>query len=477
MGGAFYVQNFYNPFWLMIFTVMLAVFLYFLYFVLQKYHVGKKFFFVMLIIIVLLQISCAYYLEFDISEPGKFTDLGVIIDAAQSIIAGEVYFNDYFYNTPYQAGIVSELVLWYQFVNLFGVKSFNISCILLNILSIDTAIIGIYFLAKEVLGCAAANISLVLSVLFTPYFSYTTYYYTDTLSMPYPVLALLLYILLEKYGKKENRNLWVLRSGYLLLGFVLALGIYIKASVAVVLIAILIHLFFSNLDFHTIIKMELMIVVVLLFQLVSFSIIDSADWFPYNLTEAKGYPKTMWFLMGTNEQRYGAYAPEDVALMLEERTYERRSKKCVQALKERLETNGLEWYIKFLTKKNVWMWGDGKYFASEVLAWFPHERESKILEYFSQEADGKKGFCYWSQSVQIFLLIFMLLSFRKGKQNLSVNPMFLVHLCIFGIFLFMSLWEARPRYLLNMAPLFILSATDGIDFIIRRRKYENENKQ
>lgn len=476
-GGTFAVKNYYNPLLLMIFIMIITVILFFLYFLLQRYNYGEKIFFIMIILIGMLQIWCAYYLAFDISESGKFTDLGVIIDAASSIIAGETYTSDYFYNYPFQAGIVSEIVLWYRFMSLFGIKSLNVSCIILNILSIDAAIISLYFLTKEILGSAAANFSLVLSFMFTPYFAYITYYYTDTLSMPYSILALLLYVILEKYEKRKDINYGgVLRRGYLLLGFVLALGIYIKATVAIMLVAIFIHLLFSELSLNNFVKAGLIIVVILLFQLVSFHKIDSMNWFSYNLTEAKGYPKTMWFLMGTNEQRYGAYAPDDVAVMLSEDTYGKRSKKCVEALKERLETNGLEWYIKFLTKKNVWMWGDGKYFASEKLAWFPHKRESKVLDFFSKDSDGSKVFCYWSQSVQIILILFILLSFRKGKQNLFVDDMFIVHLSIFGIFLFMSLWEARPRYLLNMTPLFLLSAIDGIDFTIKNMKIKIGDK-
>ena len=43
----------------------------------------------------------------------------------------------------------------------------------------------------------------------------------------------------------------------------------------------------------------------------------------------------------------------------------------------------------------------------------------------------------------------------------------LFNICIFGIFLFLMLWEACPRYLLCILPIMIASASNGLNNIMK----------
>ena len=42
-----------------------------------------------------------------------------------------------------------------------------------------------------------------------------------------------------------------------------------------------------------------------------------------------------------------------------------------------------------------------------------------------------------------------------------------MQIALFGLFLFLLIWETRSRYLVNFAPVFILLSIDGIWGIIR----------
>ena len=123
-----------------------------------------------------------------------------------------------------------------------------------------------------------------------------------------------------------------------------------------------------------------------------------------------------------------------------------------------------EGYIKFLTKKATWIWGDGTYFAIAKLC-FPHKYNSVILNYII----GKKNlpYRYISQTYQVILIFFMIMSAIKQIYK-KMGYMFIVNLSILGVFIFSLIWEARSRYLLNLTPMFFISAIDGISFLLER---------
>ncbi len=463
-GGNYIISEFYNPLILLFIVTLIFIAAFFAYRILQKAEHFKVIPFVLFGIIVSIQIYFGIVLAFDISDTSRFTDMGVIIEAAEKILDGESYMGEYFKNTPYQIGILTELVLWHRFWAFLGSTSLNANSIALNIVSIDLAILGSFLLVKEVFGSKAkANLLLIFACMFTPYFTYVAYYYTDTLSLPFAIWAI--YV----YARQTNEiREWKKMLNALLIGGLFAQGIFIKASVGIALVAILIHMVLQKVKIEKVIEVEIILLTIVIFQFAAYRVIDRQEWFPYKVSQEKGYPKEFWLLMGTNEDRLGAYPPDDVMAVLSKYSYEGQREAAVTRMTKRLQEYGLAGYIKFLTQKNTWMWGDGKYFASEILNSMPHLKESGILTYFIKDASGSKVFCYWSQGFHILMMLLIFLSYKKGKEEKSVDIKFVVNLTIFGTLLFFSLWESRPRYLINMSPVFLVSSIDGLDYFISK---------
>ena len=68
----------------------------------------------------------------------------------------------------------------------------------------------------------------------------------------------------------------------------------------------------------------------------------------------------------------------------------------------------------------------------------------------------------YCSAVHLLLLGGVLLSvvctfLRKGE----IREIQAVQLAVFGLFLFLLIWETRSRYLVNFVPLFILLGIDG----------------
>ncbi len=77
------------------------------------------------------------------------------------------------------------------------------------------------------------------------------------------------------------------------------------------------------------------------------------------------------------------------------------------------------------------------------------------------------------------ILIAMALSIISGAFKGKSDSMAYVDLAVFGLALFLMIWETRSRYLFNFIPLMIIMAANGINFasdkIMNFHKRKNHN--
>ena len=59
----------------------------------------------------------------------------------------------------------------------------------------------------------------------------------------------------------------------------------------------------------------------------------------------------------------------------------------------------------------------------------------------------------------------MLLSFIYGAVHSRKKPVSLIRLSIFGLALFLLIWETRSRYLVNFLPLMFIICADGMNYL------------
>ena len=78
--------------------------------------------------------------------------------------------------------------------------------ILVN-LSVVFLSVVIYLLIKELYGLQRATLFSIVSILITPFYTYTTIVYTDTLGMIFPILSLYLYAKIYHSHKLKIRHL------------------------------------------------------------------------------------------------------------------------------------------------------------------------------------------------------------------------------------------------------------------------------
>ena len=120
------------------------------------------------------------------------------------------------------------------------------------------------------------------------------------------------------------------------------------------------------------------------------------------------------------------------------------------------------WGMKeHLKEKILFTWGDGVYFAPEKLKREPLQESPLHSWVLDSGIEYKKTYQYCS-AVHFLLLLGIFLSIfcnvlRKG----DVQEALAVQIAVFGLFLFLLIWETRSRYLVNFVPMFILLGIDG----------------
>ncbi len=210
-----------------------------------------------------LQLVFNYFLEN--ANPNYNGDFGVI-----RIAASEIYYkgvlstvNDYFYMYPYQRMLPIILALFYKITHIFGI-SFNTSSVILAIINVNLAVFFMLMLLKKSLSYAAMIMGIVVTALFIPFYLSPIIYYSDTMSVLYPILLLYL-----AYSFIENEYNSYIKYA-LLSSIVLFIGSSIKFTVIIIFISIVIFLFIS---IFTNKKYKKNILLYILISIISFSLL------------------------------------------------------------------------------------------------------------------------------------------------------------------------------------------------------------
>lgn len=422
----------------------------FLYKKIDKLKVNKYMFMVMFIIMLLLQIMAGYVFKVFPSW-----DFGVIYREAlksNELINDVKYFSIYPNNIP----TLMILKLIFSVVNLLKGKFFIESAIGLNIIAIDVSIIFSVLIINKVYGKNKAFFSLIF-ILFTPliYLS-VPIFYTDTLSMPFPIIAIYLYILFRNSEGKRKKIIFSFS-----IAFITLLGMNIKPTVVIVYIAIIIYDIFIN-KYEK--KREIIypiLSIVLIFALINiekfiFKVVFS-DYIEQ--IENNSFTITQHLVMGLHND--GKFNQKDYEYTLSFIGRAEKTRGDIEKIKEYFgKILPLENAIKFFTHKEVLLWIDGNYELNIFLA-HGYYRTGTIQSLIYK---NNTIYLYISQVQRIALIILMIIAcFNKNKAKNEEIINYISRIAILGIIIFFAFWEINSRYLINYFPVFILIQIVGIN--------------
>lgn len=377
-------------------------------------------------------------------------DFGINFQAARNcalnnvLDLGGVYPNNYF--------LTFCLTILYKISSFLGYMDFETLSIIINIVFIDLSIFVIYLIIKKLLNVNYALLTMSICLFISPFLLYTPIFYTDTLSMFVPVLIFYIFInIMDINSLKENIILLII------LGILSFIGYKLKGSTIVTLIAIFIIWLFkaSSLKEKSIkilIPTITLIVFVIIYNLIINFVLPNLDKY-----ESHNLPITHYIMMGMNDDNliYGSFSQHDF-----EATYEHSVDKVsfnLKIIRERFTKRKILGNIKFYAIKTLDTWTDGTYFAPEKLSRKPINNtwlHSIVLpngKYFNICFNFYTGIVL---AMYIFMVLGCILDIKTQINSLDNKT--LLRCMLFGIWLFLLIWETRSRYLVDFVPIMII---------------------
>ncbi len=355
------------------------------------------------------------------------------------------------YLANYQNNIPAYLMICFFFRvgTWFGNYHFMQVGAIFNALLVDLSLLLMYFLVRRSYGRKIALITLLFGMLTLPLLFYTAIFYTDTTTMIYPVLAVLLWL----HAKAAFASKKKLRAALLLLGIVaaVAVGAMLKMSVAVVMIAVLIDALISyglKPRFWAVLAAVAVFGSSVLWMSGAMKTLD-------RLSAANPevyHPLTMWIMMGLHDD--GNFYYNDFAYT-ESFPPGERDQAVRDEILRRIEEYGFGGMVEHLVKKTAFTWGEGTYTTPYKL-FRNRVRPSMFDKYVVAEAEHETVYAVYCQGMMVVTLLGLVVAaVRAALKKRAAAYHFVATLAIFGLALFLLVWETRSRYLVNFIPLFL----------------------
>ena len=430
---------------------------------------------IILILIMIIPLVFIIKKQINISDE-KYKKILIILSIITFILQIFLIYNTYFY-TDWDVKTLREIVMNNNVVKNYYLTKYPNNLLYVSILMFYKIIpiIGKHYFPLLIFNAFIVNVSGVLAALtikrFTNNFlSLKGYFilmiitilspwinipYSDTFAVAIPISIIYIYT-------KETKK----KIDYILIGFLSILGYYIKPTVLIVFIGIVIIYLLDllkNKDFKikTTKYVLLGLVVAYLFcnisiKLTGFKPVETTK--PFNMIH--------YLAMGQNNETYGMFNLKDVE---DSNLYGNRQDidKIINRIKERKLLGQFKFIeIKTLLNYNdgTFSWGgEGENFYEKVLA-----KKTKIsnllINYFYK--DYKYNYIF-EIIVQAFWLQVLLLMFFVELKNTEENNT-IIYLSIIGITLFLTLFECRARYLYCYSPIFVTAAMIGLNNLRNR---------
>ena len=336
----------------------------------------------------------------------------------------------------------------FKFANMIGFKNYLLLGILINTFAVDISLYYLYQLLKCI-NPKSCKWYTGFCMIFSPLLFYLPIFYTDTLTIPFVIIPL---YFLYKYFFINPKIHYIMVSGSLM-----GIGGMLKPTVFIPTIAVFIFLILTKHENRWKVGILLLgcISVFMLGQKIFIN-----HFFDQEALEMYQIPTSHFIWIGL--QGNGGYSEESYKKINQVIGQEERNKIAIHGIKTRWKELGKKKQIlSFYYKKLNYTWTDGTFYAGEKLRRKPiHEEYTKYV------CSKKEDYLYWtiSTSEWILVLVGMLLGilFRKYLSKELQDFQTILWISIFGIFLFLLIWETRSRYLVNFVPIFLANAYIGV---------------
>lgn len=361
----------------------------------------------------------------------------------------------------------------FLFGNFFGISDFFALALIYNTLMLQIMVLAIFDIVRRLAGVPAAVLSLVMFGASLPFYMMGAVFYTDLLSAPFAIFSLNFYLRAKNEERIRQKTIY-----FIMFGVFSAIGAALKFTVIIVAIAALIDLIL-NISFEELRLKRIALNIAIPIAAVGITATLLFCFYGYMNTQQDAetvflqrIPVTHWIMMGLNASGY--YTPTDYDFTLGLSNLDVRKEEIPKVIHDRIKERGLSGMFKLCTEKAAADFGDGTYKLSDFLDDGPvnvtllHD----LVLYDGRHQDAYK---HIAQGAYLAFFLFMLVG---GVLGIMRPGRFIVPwMAMFGLMLFLIIWETNSRYTLNFMPILILCAVLGASNIFDKIFFKlNANK-
>lgn len=397
-----------------------------------------------------------------LAQPLRFVpafDLSAVFDGAAAWgIRGELCAlqsattdgSTYFYYFPNNLGATALLALWFRLCTLLGLQDLFGCAVVLNALLLSATLVLTALTARRLAGVRCAAQATAAFLLYPPMWFGAAVFYTDFLSIVFPMLTL--FLVLEGRRTCGKRRI----AAYALAGIVLGLGCLVKMTVLLCMIAFLICLTMERRFKEAAAWAASGLLCVWLCAAGLNACVYPAQLDPQK-ANSMATPVWHWVMMSLYPQGNGGYRPEDYDFTRSFVDPDVRAKATRDEALARLKEMGPAGFGALALRKWQVCWGDGTLNLGEMLDDMPLT-PGPLHELLLNQGSQHQTYRMLCDGMLLCWLLTATALCLRGAIRYQTPFWYAPPLCVAGLALFLLLWETNARYITNYIPLLILCA-------------------
>lgn len=392
-------------------------------------------------------------------------DMGEAFNIAKAYVTEGKYI-DSFYLAQFPNNIMMTIVdiVVIKACTIVGVSDFISGITVVNAVVIFISIVFACITVKKLFGEEKSIFMLITCILCAPFYWYAAEYYTDTYSILPTVLLLFLYLKINEKDTFKRKIIW-----QVMMAFVLFFAVKIKITAAFVLIAIVIFEICNKNIKKTLINLSIVIPICAVLTL-AFNYFVVPKFVSQEEKDLYEIPKYHWIMMGM--EGLGDFSYKEYAYTQSFKTLDERNEADIAKIKERIRDRSISTHIRHISDKLCFAWQDGTYQATSVVT-TEIVQKGRLHELIMVSGKYNKVFKYIPQVMHYAMLILIIINVYciiKRKQFDSKD--IIAILSVFGLMLFLIMWENRSRYVFTMIFMMLISQINGVDYLASKINFK-----
>lgn len=303
--------------------------------------------------------------------------------------------------------------------------------------------------------------------------------YSDSLGIIFPITILWLYQSME-----NKKAVW---RKCILIGVLSLVGYRIKPTILILYISIVIVMVLRLREKHERrFRLKQLCVLMLAFFLsfILYQQINIGACMGFSLDKEQQFTMTHFVMMGLSEETNGVFDEEDVKYSSSFPDITSRQKGNIKVIRQRIWEYGALGLFRHLVRKTLTNFNDGTFGWGKEAEFFKKiERPEEVLSKFLKNLYYNGGVyrislntymqCFWLMMLLGVFLNMTVVFLKKKVPEISM----MIMLALTGLFLFVTLFEARARYLYVYAPFYILMGVQGYRQVLVYWHVNNQEKR